>query len=728
MARRSVLASLAFTIVGLAARPGVAVESRPDRTGFETVVAPLLTAHCVKCHGSRKSKGDITLHDIDSEVATPKDVELWKKVLEKISLGEMPPKDEPRPEAAALERVRQWITLELRKSGEAIDVEERRHGPAFGNRVDHEALFSGKHKGPAWSPARLWRISPHISSAKYSNRKQLGRHLHSASQPYILADEPDIKDYATMWRMDGPTLESLLLNADQLVSHQIGLPPAELVAMDEAHRRRVADDTKLDEKKRKAALRKMPSKEAMRWSDKEIHALAHEATPPTEEQTEAVVRRQFRLAVQREPTREELSRYAGMMTDCVDEGGNLEGIRAVLTAILLMPETIYRMELGLGERVADGRRRLSPLETAFALSFALRDIGPDAALMADAKSDRLADRVVIANHVRKWLEEELHGNYRRTQSPRLLRFFQEYFGYTTAPEVFKDGSRHPGHKPRPVSLVEDTDVLIRHILKEDKDVLRELLTTRKVFTVYAKAKAFRRTTPSYNISVKDLLDSGDGDEQGRGKHRGWRWLREVPKSQRAGILTQPSWLTAHSQNFDNDPVLRGKWIYERLLAGTVPDVPITVDATVPGDHGKPLRARFEKTREEYCWSCHQKMNPLGMAFEMYDDVGRFREQELLRDNKTSVAVDASGAIIASGDPKLDGPVDNAIDLMHKLADSPRVRQSFVRYAFRYWMGRNETLDDSPTLIAADKAYVESGGSMKELIESLLTSDSFLYRR
>ena len=44
------------------------------------------------------------------------------------------------------------------------------------------------------------------------------------------------------------------------------------------------------------------------------------------------------------------------------------------------------------------------------------------------------------------------------------------------------------------------------------------------------------------------------------------------------------------------------------------------------------------------------------------------------------------------------------------------------------MGRNETLNDSVTLMAADKAYVESGGSMKALIASLLSSDSFIYRR
>jgi hypothetical protein len=44
------------------------------------------------------------------------------------------------------------------------------------------------------------------------------------------------------------------------------------------------------------------------------------------------------------------------------------------------------------------------------------------------------------------------------------------------------------------------------------------------------------------------------------------------------------------------------------------------------------------------------------------------------------------------------------------------------------MGRNEMLSDSQTLIDADRAYVESGGSFKSVIVSLLTSDSFIYRK
>ncbi len=71
---------------------------------------------------------------------------------------------------------------------------------------------------------------------------------------------------------------------------------------------------------------------------------------------------------------------------------------------------------------------------------------------------------------------------------------------------------------------------------------------------------------------------------------------------------------------------------------------------------------------------------------------------------------------------------NAIEMIEKLAASERVEQVFVRHAFRFWMGRNETLHDAPILKAAHKAYRDNGGSMNALITSLLTSDAFIYRK
>jgi hypothetical protein len=151
-------------------------------------------------------------------------------------------------------------------------------------------------------------------------------------------------------------------------------------------------------------------------------------------------------------------------------------------------------------------------------------------------------------------------------------------------------------------------------------------------------------------------------------------------------------------------------------------VPINVDAQIPDDEHKTLRERFSVVHDAECWRCHKKMNPLGMPFEAFNHVGRWRATE------QGKPVDTTGAITHTGDAILDQDVKNVRELMERLAKSDLVRQSFIRHVFRYWMGRNEMLSDSITLIAMDKAYVASEGSFKELLVSLLTSDSFLYRK
>ena len=208
---------------------------------------------------------------------------------------------------------------------------------------------------------------------------------------------------------------------------------------------------------------------------------------------------------------------------------------------------------------------------------------------------------------------------------------------------------------------------------------------------------------------------------GAGSMRPDRTLATAPEGQRLGLLTHPSWLVSHSDAMDNHAILRGRWVRERLLGGGIPDVPITVDAMLPDEPNTTLRSRMRVTRETYCWTCHEKMDPLGLPFEMYNHAGLFRTTEL------NNPVDTTGAIIDSGDPDLDGPVKNAIEMIDKLAKSDHVEQVFVRHAFRFWMGRNETINDGPVLQDAYRAYRENG-SMKALITSLVTSDAFLYRK
>jgi hypothetical protein len=138
------------------------------------------------------------------------------------------------------------------------------------------------------------------------------------------------------------------------------------------------------------------------------------------------------------------------------------------------------------------------------------------------------------------------------------------------------------------------------------------------------------------------------------------------------------------------------------------------------------------------------MNDVGLPFEQYDHFGRFRAAEMVLDpqatekNKDAkgkplgpvmrgATLDTSGLVAHVGDASLEGATKNPLDLIKKLAESERVEQVFVRHAFRYWLGRNESPGDARSLQSAQKAYRDSGGSMKALITALMTSESFLYR-
>lgn len=258
--------------------------------------------------------------------------------------------------------------------------------------------------------------------------------------------------------------------------------------------------------------------------------------------------------------------------------------------------------------------------------------------------------------------------------------------------------------------------------KELTEKKRAVTSAKKRLTA-AKKKRSRdnHNVTEANLSGPKIFSRVSRRSFGNGTMKPDRILATAPEGQRLGILTHPSWLVSHSDAMDNHAIHRGRWIRERLLGGGIPDVPITVDAMLPDEPHHTLRQRMRVTSEEYCWTCHQKMDPLGLPFEMYNHAGVFRTTEL---NKP---VDTTGEIVDSGDPTIDGPVVNAIEMIRKLAESERTEQVFVRHAFRFWMGRNETPNDAPVLQEAHRAYKESGGSMKALITSLLTSDAFLYR-
>jgi len=610
-------------------------------------VGEFFAGHCADCHSGGSPEGNLSLEGVAK--FADREPDAWAMIREKVQLGEMPPEDAPQPSAEERQQFIDWVAGELRRSGAV--VEDKLRLPNYGNYTDHEALF---HQEPTLAPAtkaRLWRLRP----AAY--RVQ-------GTQPFSLTPGHQFSDYSALYSVDESSAEIVLRNAQNLVEQQTAV---------KAEGGKIAP--------------------ASKRTEKVFLPLLDPDNPPTDEQVRAAIQHQFHKVLDRPATDEEIARTVALMEKISRDVDRLHGVRAALTVPLLKPEAVYRLELGAGPLDEHGRRRLSPREIAYAISYALSNDRPHRynlhALHKAAEEGKLATREQVADVVRKLLEEPFD------KTPRVLGFFDEYFDYEKAIGVFKEEQSWASE------LVRDTRALIEDIVRRDENVLHELLTTSRVH--------IRREDLAYVYGLsKDYKSRGD------------EFVR-LPAGMRAGILTQPSWLIAWSGNFDNDPVRRGKWIRERLLGGTVPDLPISVDAVVPEDEHKTLRERFEVTREAYCWKCHQKMNPLGMPFEAYDHLGRRRTKELQR------PVQTHGEISDSGASELDGKVGDPIEMVHRLAKSDHVQEVFVRHVFRYFLGRNETLRDARTLQEANRAYEESGGSYKALIVSLLSSDSFLYR-
>ncbi len=826
-------------VVCLAAA-GFALSSRPifSQQPSGPIVVPqnvkaIFASRCNDCHSGDSAEGKIRL-DRFSDLRTETALDLLNKAQQQLFFGLMPPQDADQPSNKERTLLTQWMRRTLRQHN-ASELDKKLNQPEFGNYIDHDALFSGTITDAASTPARRWLISPHIFEERVvdvfglQDRERAAARqngFYGVTNPFVLPDHSGVRDY-DLGMLDGGHLLVMLGNAKWIADKQIMAARIIKGEVDPKHFLNPKD----------------------RWYPKTtpqpLETIVLKDARPTEEEIVAAIETQFDRVLQRRPTAAEQNKYLELTRSSIRLGGNVSGLRQMLVTVLLESEFLYRIEFGAGDADEHGRRKLSPREASYAISYALGDRRPDPGLVEAARQGRLAGRDDYRREVLRLLDDQSYyrgaigqswGSRdkippRVTSHPRIVRFFREFFGYPGALKVFKDLKRssgfyiNPGRgsNQTPGHLVNEADRVVARIVEADQNVFANLLTTDKFFLYHNRdnetgAKLIADWRRAYEVLkdtdwredpdavvkeheelIKQYLDRRGITGRSKARHdnslvrfmnhfehtfgrgntpfttmpwahgnhywhspiyslprtpgRGGKYgseddfdyhpVQPFPMPNRKGILTHPAWLVAHSGNFQTDPIRRGRWIREKLLAGRVPDVPITVDAQVPDDPHKTFRERVEMvTGKAECWKCHQHMNPLGMPFENFDDFGRIRTREslehpdnLIRHGEGNEAdvyetkpVDTTGYLEGTGDQSLDGEVADAEDLIDRLARSQRVRQSIIRHAFRFFIGRNEMLSDSKTLIDADHAYLDSGGSFKAVIVSLLTSDSFMYRK
>ncbi len=811
---------LPIALVGSLCLHGLALGEKDFK--ISPAAMEILENYCIECHEDGTEKGDIRLDNLGSLPLQAR-LDLMNRALEQVYLKQMPPKKKDQPTKEEREELGAWF-WDVLNSHNASKLEDKLRYPSYGNFVDHNELFSGKNKEPAYTPARRWLVNPQIFDSRVRDVfgldvKQREMRFSGVTNPFALPDSSGVRDY-DIGSLDGGSLLVMLTNADWISDRQI-----------RGARIKNAETglSELPDPKDKFMPPKVPV---------EFETIIFKKSAPTDTEIQAAVDRQFQNVLRRSPSEFEMKKYARLTKEAMEAAGNSEGLRQMLIVVLLESEFLYRMEFGAGKPDSYGRKMLAPREAAYAIAYALGDNAPDPKLFQAAEEGRLATREDFKREVTRLLEDPTlfrgsvddYASTGKVKShvvshPKIIRFFREFFGYPNAPKVFKDADRaykqyqnaDRGTLGTSGSLVDEADQIVAYYVAQDKKVFENILTTEKFF-VFNMPNA-QQTVDQWR-SVWNLLKDTDWKKNpekvlkeheellkktfqisleneskkhgttltklmthfeahfgkgltpfvvlpwAHGYHHSYSTMYNLPPvmgtwgfqegspyfsyepvqpfklENRKGILTHPAWLIAHSLNTESDPVRRGRFIQEKLLAGRVPDVPITVDAVVPEDHTKTLRQRLDKvTSPQECWKCHEYMNPLGLPFEIYDDFGRFRKDEPIEHPENVVGkintyfnvyktlpVDAKGSLQGTGNPSLDGNVRDAHDLIDRLSKSDRVRQSIIRHAFRFYMGRNEMLSDSQTLINADRAYTSSGGSFKSVILSLLTSDSFIYRK
>ena len=369
------------------------------------------------------------------------------------------------------------------------------------------------------------------------------------------------------------------------------------------------------------------------------------------------------------------------------------GIKASMTAILQMPQFLYRVEFGTPVTGSPGVAKLGQYEMASRLSYMFWATLPDQPLLDAAKAGRLSSVADIKTQVERLLDDP--------KAHQVTRYFYNMlFGLVGLDRLQRNAANFPTYSAELGPLFrQELEQFIDHVLWQGDGSLATLLTADFSFMNAKLAQFYGVTGPKGNAFEKVT----------------------VPAGKRAGFMTSAGVMASLSPGTQSNPVIRGAYLRRKLLCDAPPDPPAALMVAEPKpDPTLTTRERFTEHRTNAaCRGCHLLLDPLGFGFEHYDGVGLWRETD------NGKPIDATGNIEGTD---LPGDFNGAPELMQRLAKSTHVKACHADQWLTFAYGRGFDSEDACTRATVQAAFAKSGGRVRDLLVALATTDAFLYRR
>ncbi len=406
----------------------------------------------------------------------------------------------------------------------------------------------------------------------------------------------------------------------------------------------------------------------------------------------------FGRRVFRRPLRsEEQTLLMGLYRDVAADTEFRVSIAIVLSAMLQMPAFLYLVEEGRPNvEVEPGIIPLSGFEIASRLAYLFTARPPDGTLLAAAEAGELDTVQGVEAHARRLLSDPAAVDV-------ISSFSREWMQVDDFQVSDKDTTVFTEYDATlAASMSDEVDRYVAHVMRDLGGSLSALLTAQTTVVDQPLARLY---------GLGDQVSSGPGD---------WRVV-SLDRAQRSGLLSRASVVARHAHAANTSPVKRGHLVRTRFLCNELPAPPPGAQTNVPEFPPNPTERDKSAVMvaSEDCGGCHLLLNPIGIGFENFDALGRWRDQ--LGDGR---AIDASGVVEGSA----IGAFDGVADLSRALSESPAVHACYTEQWFEYAFGRAEELQDRCTVASVEERFVETGLSIPELLVQLTTTDAFRYRR